>query len=217
MALIRKSQPISLINQDQQGTSLPLMRNQGIARLRPRPRRAMRGARATRARHGGVAERSKAHAWKVCIRETVSRVRIPPSPPTTIVFVGVFVSNWLTPINQPTAFHRGLDSWARCYGCKTRVARSHAWMSCSWAPVLKKLLKLKEWLTVPNAARHLTILFGGCFGGGRSAACPRRAPNTLSPLCELRLRHNIGKFAGTERRPRNVWPECLLPSGPHIA
>ena len=32
-------------------------------------------------RTGGVAERSKAHAWKVCIRETVSRVRIPPPPP----------------------------------------------------------------------------------------------------------------------------------------
>src|SRR5271157_1264764 len=30
---------------------------------------------------GGVAERPKAHAWKVCIRETVSRVRIPPPPP----------------------------------------------------------------------------------------------------------------------------------------
>jgi hypothetical protein len=25
---------------------------------------------------------------------------------------------------------------------------------------LKKLLKLKEWLTVPDAARHLSILFG---------------------------------------------------------
>ena len=33
------------------------------------------------ARAGGVAERSKAHAWKVCIRETVSRVRIPLPPP----------------------------------------------------------------------------------------------------------------------------------------
>ena len=30
---------------------------------------------------GEVAERSKAHAWKVCRRETVSRVRIPLSPP----------------------------------------------------------------------------------------------------------------------------------------
>src|SRR5208337_4576355 len=27
------------------------------------------------------AERPKAHAWKVCIRKTVSRVRIPPPPP----------------------------------------------------------------------------------------------------------------------------------------
>src|ERR1700728_2029092 len=35
------------------------------------------------ARAGGVAERSKAHAWKVCMRETVSRVRIPPPPPET--------------------------------------------------------------------------------------------------------------------------------------
>ena len=33
------------------------------------------------ARVGGVAERLKAHAWKVCMRETVSRVRIPPPPP----------------------------------------------------------------------------------------------------------------------------------------
>ncbi len=30
---------------------------------------------------GEVAEWSKAHAWKVCRRETVSRVRIPVSPP----------------------------------------------------------------------------------------------------------------------------------------
>ena len=30
---------------------------------------------------GQVAEWLKAHAWKVCIRETVSRVRIPPCPP----------------------------------------------------------------------------------------------------------------------------------------
>jgi hypothetical protein len=28
-----------------------------------------------------VAEWSKAHAWKVCRRETVSRVRIPVCPP----------------------------------------------------------------------------------------------------------------------------------------
>jgi hypothetical protein len=31
--------------------------------------------------NGGVAEWLKAHAWKVCIRETVSRVRIPLPPP----------------------------------------------------------------------------------------------------------------------------------------
>jgi hypothetical protein len=31
-----------------------------------------------------VAEWSKAHAWKVCRRETVSRVRIPVSPPLAL-------------------------------------------------------------------------------------------------------------------------------------
>ena len=35
-------------------------------------------------RCGGVAEWLKAHAWKVCMRETVSRVRIPPPPPTNL-------------------------------------------------------------------------------------------------------------------------------------
>ena len=30
-----------------------------------------------------MAERSKAHAWKACMREIVSRVRIPLSPPST--------------------------------------------------------------------------------------------------------------------------------------
>jgi hypothetical protein len=38
---------------------------------------------ASKTRNGGVAERLKAHAWKVCMRETVSRVRIPPPPPDT--------------------------------------------------------------------------------------------------------------------------------------
>ena len=36
---------------------------------------------ASNTQNGGVAEWLKAHAWKVCIRETVSRVRIPLPPP----------------------------------------------------------------------------------------------------------------------------------------
>ena len=39
------------------------------------------GALSGRSERGEVAEWSKAHAWKVCRRETVSRVRIPFSPP----------------------------------------------------------------------------------------------------------------------------------------
>ena len=38
-------------------------------------------SRGHKQRAGQVAEWLKAHAWKVCIRETVSRVRIPPCPP----------------------------------------------------------------------------------------------------------------------------------------
>ena len=36
------------------------------------------------AAHGQLAEWSKAHAWKVCRRETVSRVRIPHCPPLAL-------------------------------------------------------------------------------------------------------------------------------------
>ena len=35
---------------------------------------------------GEVAEWLKAHAWKACIRATVSRVRIPFSPPLSFRF-----------------------------------------------------------------------------------------------------------------------------------
>ena len=34
---------------------------------------------------GEVAEWLKAHAWKVCLRETVTRVRIPLSPPANLL------------------------------------------------------------------------------------------------------------------------------------
>ena len=44
-------------------------------RLQPRPNPRYWGL------HGQVAEWSKAHAWKVCRRGTVSRVRIPLCPP----------------------------------------------------------------------------------------------------------------------------------------
>ena len=46
---------------------------------------------------GEVAERFKAHAWNACIRETVSRVRIPLSParcPRSSSFVHKHVAQW---------------------------------------------------------------------------------------------------------------------------
>src|SRR5438105_4721540 len=49
--------------------------------------------------HGGVAEWLKAHAWRACIRATVSRVRIPLPPPpscsTRFITIWPFVHNHL--------------------------------------------------------------------------------------------------------------------------
>ena len=49
-------------------------------------------------RNGGVAERLKAHAWKVCMRETVSRVRIPPPPPRSKSLISLSNCPFGTPI-----------------------------------------------------------------------------------------------------------------------
>src|SRR5436190_12370644 len=42
--------------------------------------------------HGGVAEWLKAHAWRACIRATVSRVRIPLPPPPNYLILLIYVS-----------------------------------------------------------------------------------------------------------------------------
>ena len=50
---------------------------------------------------GGMAERLKAHAWKACIRATVSWVRIPLPPPGCADFIGVFRIYWDQPTPPP--------------------------------------------------------------------------------------------------------------------
>ena len=42
---------------------------------------------------GEMAERSKAHAWKACVGETLPRVRIPLSPP--FIFCQLLIVRWL--------------------------------------------------------------------------------------------------------------------------
>ena len=64
-----------------------------------------------RAFSGEVAEWSKAHAWKVCRRETVSRVRIPVSPPVIPGSTGV---------TDPTRF--SVDGVVRKAGVSHQVA-----------------------------------------------------------------------------------------------
>jgi hypothetical protein len=47
---------------------------------------------------GDLSEWLKEHAWKVCIRETVSRVRIPQSPLETGKILYVYPSMLLKPV-----------------------------------------------------------------------------------------------------------------------
>ena len=44
---------------------------------------------------GGVAEWLKAHAWKACIQETVSWVRIPSPPPffLKVIYIDIYYEN----------------------------------------------------------------------------------------------------------------------------
>src|SRR5215467_7070240 len=51
------------------------------------PRGGACGVRARR--YGGVAEWLKAHAWKACLRETVTWVRTPPPPPSYATYPAI--------------------------------------------------------------------------------------------------------------------------------
>ena len=57
---------------------------------------------------GEVAEWLKAHAWNACIRETVSRVRIPLSPPfqfaMQLLLLNFLKSLGVRPLNSPHIF-----------------------------------------------------------------------------------------------------------------
>src|SRR5689334_9971932 len=55
---------------------------------------------------GGVAEWFKAHAWKACIRETVSRVRIPPPPPLRLRLFNYFSHLTFWPEIYPRPYPR---------------------------------------------------------------------------------------------------------------
>ena len=56
-------------------------------------------------------------------------------------------------------------------------------MSKKQAPVKSKLFKLKEWLTVPEAARHLSILFS----------------------------EEVSEAVGSKIKKNGIWAECEDP------
>ncbi len=57
---------------------------------------------------GEVAEWLKAHAWKVCLRETVTRVRIPLSPPAFQSLIDLGVSHKRSKGLRPRGYPQGL-------------------------------------------------------------------------------------------------------------
>src|SRR5262245_52167740 len=66
---------------------------------------------AIRPRSGGVAEWLKAHAWKACLRETVTWVRIPLPPPDCSDAVKVSWVSQFVPMSRPQ-LARGLAAVA---------------------------------------------------------------------------------------------------------
>src|SRR6516162_492914 len=95
-------------------------------------------------RSGEVAEWLKAHAWKACIRETVSWVRIPPSPPVKLRLFGNFRSSALYPYCKT----HNLSAASR------RPGRSTNWSGCFVVP-LRAVARGGGELVVMAARRQL--------------------------------------------------------------
>src|SRR5205085_2528459 len=80
--------------------------------------------------HGGVAEWLKAHAWRACIRATVSRVRIPLPPPRSTLnqaLTGVWThlsirQSILPAFTFAETPHRGASETAECFRPKASRA-----------------------------------------------------------------------------------------------
>jgi hypothetical protein len=67
---------------------------------------------------GGVAEWLKAHAWKVCRRETVSGVRIPLPPPSDFDFITLLWVLTIQPIDKPINWQApAYEPWGRIRYC----------------------------------------------------------------------------------------------------
>ena len=84
----------------------------------------------SRAASGGVAEWFKAHAWNACIRETVSRVRIPLPPPFER-FVAWFLlaSELVEPIFHTTEF---IGSYWTCVCPHLRLLQGRERFTRAW-------------------------------------------------------------------------------------
>lgn len=89
------------------------------------PTRAAKPAGAT-CTDGEVAEWLKAHAWKVCLRETVTRVRIPLSPPAPSEPYKPLKFNGYYPHHQIAVPHGGAPKIAQFEIPRRLTSESHS-------------------------------------------------------------------------------------------
>ena len=109
---------MSIVRPPSEGGSAPSRRpaRQGIAAAAPRGFPAC----------GEMAEWSKAHAWKVCRRVTVSRVRIPFSPPSSLLILLVNLAGTLFQRHVRGLAPNNIQTTAP-WGCDFATFESRIW------------------------------------------------------------------------------------------
>ncbi len=176
----------------------------------PRPRAAA-------ARVGEVAEWLKAHAWNACIRATVSRVRIPLSPPVHLKSLSRIDLSALSPARLPTSCRFGLSlGEVRKASCGVPVRRRGRWLvgpggsptsgrhpvgPLSWGRSI-------PFVRLPRGSGAGSRRRGSGRGSASAATCSRDRERSRRPRTAGRL-SSAGRrdlpLRGRMRHPRARW------------
>jgi len=95
-------------------------------------------------------------------------IPVSPPPPHIIDIIIFYHIHRFQPIITPIYFLHGRSGLSSLFRRPRSCILTRPRAGCA---ALRNLLKLKEWLTVPDAARHLSILFGEEVGD-TNLSCP---------------------------------------------